>query len=262
MFSWRSRRQLIAFLIVVTPLVVAGFITVKRVIPEPTCFDNRKNQNEIGVDCGGSCLSCELKYPQPIKVFWARAVPVRENSYDVAAQIQNPNELLSSANVEYEFTLYDDFGPVIQKKGKIFLYAQERTLVIEAGIETVRRATRTEFRIVNVTWQEKRNLAPTIITERRDYSVVEDHGQKQGVVSITLLNKSPYDFEQAEVQIAVLDKDGNLLGVNKIQVEHIVSQSRVTLKAIWPRPFTGDVSVINVEPRVNIFDPHTILKPQ
>ena len=250
------------FLIVVTPLVVAGFVTVKRAIPESTCFDNRKNQNETGVDCGGLCLSCELTYPQPIKVFWARAVPVRENSYDVAAQIQNSNELVSSVDVEYEFTLYDDFGPLITRTGKTFLYAQERTLVIEQNIETVRLATRTEFRISHVVWQEKRDLIPTIIAERRVYSIAEDRGRKQGVVDITLFNKSPYDFAQADVQIAVLDKEGNLLGVNKIQVEHILSQSRLMLKAIWPQIFTGDVAIINIEPRVNIFDPHTILKPQ
>ena len=262
MFSWRSRRQLVAFLIVVTPLVVAALITVKGLIPAPTCFDNKQNQNETGVDCGGSCLSCELKYPQPVKVFWARAVPVRENSYDVAAQIENPNEFLSSVDVKYEFTLYDQFGPVTKRTGKTFLYAQERTLVIEPGIETTRTANRAEFRIVSVVWQEKRNLAPTIIAERRDYSVAEDHGQKQGVVDITLFNKSPYDFSNVEVQVAVLDKDGNLLGVNNIEVENLLSQSRIAVKAIWPQAFTADVAVINVQPRVNIFDPHAILKPQ
>ena len=262
MFSWRARRQLVAFLIVVTPFVVVAFFVVKRAIPAPTCFDNKQNQNELGVDCGGSCLSCELKYPQPVKVFWARAVPVRENSYDVAAQIENPNEFLSSVDVEYEFTLYDQFGPVTKRTGKTFLYAQERTLVIEPDIETTRTASRAEFRIVSTAWQEKRDLAPTIIAERRDYSVAEDHGQKQGVVDITLFNKSPYDFANVEVQIAALDKDGNLLGVNIIEVEHFLSQSRQAIKAIWPQAFTTDVAVINVQPRVNIFDPHAILKPQ
>ena len=262
MFSWRSRRQFIAFLIVITPLMVVAFVIVKRAIPEPTCFDNKQNQNETGVDCGGSCLSCELKYPKAIKVFWARAVPVQENSYDIAAEIQNPNEFLSSIDVEYEFTLHDNFGPIIKRTGKIFLYAQERTLVIEPNIETSRTATRAEFRITNVKWQEKRNFAPTIIAERREYHVVENHGQKQGVVDIALLNKSPYDFAVVEVQVAVLDKDGNLLGVNKIEMENFLSQSRQTLKAVWPRAFVADVAVINVEPRVNIFDPHVILKPQ
>lgn len=262
MFSWRSRRQLVIFAIVMTPLAAIVFLIVKSAIPVATCVDNKQNQQETGVDCGGGCISCQLKYPQPIKVFWARAVPVRENSYDVAAQIQNPNEYLSSVDVEYEFSLYDDFGPVTTRSGKTFLYAQERTLVILPNIETTRSANRSEFRITHVTWQEKRDLAPTIIAERRDYHVLDYSGQKQSVVDITLFNSSPYDFAKAEIHVAVLDKDQNLLGVNTIEVENILSQTRRTIQSIWPQAFTRDVAVIDVQPRVNIFDPHTILKPQ
>lgn len=262
MFSWRSQRQFVIFLVVVSPIVIVAFFVIKGLIPVATCFDNKQNQNEIGLDCGGSCASCELKYPKAITVFSARAVPVRENFYDMAAEIENPNEFLSSMNVEYEFKLYDRFGLVATKSGKTFLYAQERTLVIEPGIATMRPADHAEFRITHVDWQEKHDLAPTIIAEKRAYSVVESNNQKQGVVDITLMNKSPYDFAHIEVQIAVLDQEKNMLGVNKIIVEKFLSQSRQSLKSIWPREFTGEISVINVQARANIFDPHVILRPQ
>jgi len=239
-----------------------GFFVIKGAIPVSSCFDTRQNQDETGIDCGGSCISCELKYPKPMRVFWARAVPVRENSYDVAAEIENQNEFLSSVNVEYEFTLYDQFGPVTKRTGKTFLYAQERTLVIEPNIETTRSANRAEFRIIHVDWQDKRNLAPTIIAERRNYSVVKDHDKKQSEVDVTLFNKSAFDFAKMEVQIAVLDKEGNLLGVNKIMAENFLSQSRQVIKSVWPQEFGGEVGVINVQSRVNIFDPDMILKPQ
>ena len=65
-----------------------------------------------------------------------------------------------------------------------------------------------------------------------------------------------------EVQIAVLDKEGNLLGVNKIAVENFLSQSRQVVKSVWPQEFGGEVGVINVQSRVNIFASDTILKPQ
>ena len=29
--------------------------------PAPNCFDGKKNQEETGIDCGGSCISCEVK---------------------------------------------------------------------------------------------------------------------------------------------------------------------------------------------------------
>jgi len=262
MFSWRAHRQLVVFLIVISPLIAAGIFVVQYAIPTASCFDNKQNQHELGIDCGGECFSCELKFPQSIKVFWSRAVPVRKDSYDVAAEIENRNERVSSVDAEYEFTLYDEFGPITKRTGKTFLYAQERTLVIEPNIETPRAANRAEFRIVHVEWQEKKDLAPTIIAERRQYNLVDDHGKKHSEVGITLFNSSPYDFASVEVQVAVIDKDQNLLGVNKIIVENLRSQSRQDIKSIWPQQFAGEVSVINVQPRVNIFDERSILKPQ
>lgn len=262
MFSWRSQKQFIVLFIVMAPIVVAVFFIVKGLVPVDTCFDNKQNQNEIGLDCGGLCSSCELKYPKAITVFSSRAVLVSENFYDLAAEIENPNEFLSSLRVEYEFKLYDRFGLVTTRTGTTFLYAQERTLIIEPGISTTRSAERAEFRIIRVDWQEKRDFAPTIIAEQRAYSVVEVGGKNQSVVDITLLNKSPYDFAEIEVQVAVLDKEKNLLGVNKILTENFLSQSRFVVRSIWPQEFVGEISVINVQPRANIFDPHVILKPQ
>lgn len=262
MFSWRSQKQFVVFLIVISPIVVAAFFIIKGLIPVATCFDNKQNQSETGLDCGGSCVSCELKYPKAITVFSSRAVLVSENFYDLAAEIENPNEFLSSVRVGYEFKLYDRFGLVTTRIGTTFLYAQERTLVIEPGISTTRSAERAEFRITSVDWQEKRDLTPTIIAEQRVYSVVEVQGKKQSVVDITLMNKSAYDFAKVEMQVAVLDKEKNLLGVNKIVMEDFLSQSRQVVRSIWPREFVGEISVINVQARANIFDPHVILKPQ
>lgn len=262
MFSWRARRQLVIFLIVIAPLVVAGFITIKNLIPEATCFDRKQNQNERGIDCGGLCTSCAFKYPKPITVFWTRVVPVRESSYDVAAEIENPNESLSSINVAYEFTLYDEFGSVVTKTGTTFIYPQERILVVESNIKSIRTANRVEFRITHVDWQERQDTQPSIIAERREYYVKEEHGKKQSMVDITLFNKSPYDFARLEMHVAVLDKEGNLLGVNKILVERLLSQSRQVVTSLWPGEFAGEVSVVNVQARVNIFDSRSILKPQ
>ena len=31
---------------------------------EATCTDGIKNQNEVGIDCGGPCAACPISYPQ------------------------------------------------------------------------------------------------------------------------------------------------------------------------------------------------------
>jgi len=31
--------------------------------PDPTCNDGILNQDEVGIDCGGSCFACSIEYP-------------------------------------------------------------------------------------------------------------------------------------------------------------------------------------------------------
>lgn len=260
--SWRARRQIIVLFIIALPFVGLGFLLVPKFLPEPTCFDNRRNQGEVDIDCGGPCAPCELRMPKPITVFWARAVLVRPDLYDVAAEIQNASEVLSSTNVEYEFALFDEIGLIALRTGRVFLYAQERMHVVETNLSTTREPTRVEFKIVNAEWQFRQEPRPALAVERRDYTVEKENDGAKSVVEAAVFNRTLFDFREAEVRFAVLDKDGNLLGVNRILIENFLSGSRRTVRSIWPERFKGEAAEIIVEPRVNIFDTDAILKPR
>lgn len=262
MFSWRARRQLLIFLIVIAPFAAGGIYLIERSLPDPTCFDKKQNQDETGVDCGGSCIPCSLKYPRQMTVFWARAVPTRQGTYDLAAEIENPNEMLSSTAVDYEFSLVDSFGQVAKKQGRTFIYAQERTLIIETNLQASRNPTKAEFRILGVEWQVKSDPKPNVVVEKRDYQVIEEDGRKFSQVTMIVANGSPYDFKSAEINVAALDASENLLGANRITIENLTSGERRSLKSLWPGVLPGDPASIRADVRVNIFDPNTILKPQ
>lgn len=259
--TWRVRRQLIVLLIAAIPFAALGLWAFSKFLPAPTCTDNTKNQKELGVDCGGPCGPCELKNPKPLTLFWARVVPAKEGVYDVAAEIQNENEVLSSANLEYEFTLSDDFGPVAFRKGKTYVFAQERLHVIEANIPTVRMPTRVSFKVTNVGWEFRREPKPNIVVEKRDFKVDESQGRKQSIIDTTLVNRTSVHFTKVEVLAIVLDKEGNLLGANRVVVEGLPAASRKEARLLWPAEISGDVALVIVEPRVNIFDPNSVFRP-
>ena len=72
--------------------VIAGiyFLFLK---PAPSCFDNKQNQGEEGIDCGGPCS--KVCIPQAIKtitvvnrVVWLEASP---NNYVAFAEVKNDN---------------------------------------------------------------------------------------------------------------------------------------------------------------------------
>lgn len=262
MLSWRARRQLIIALILAIILGGIGFLFASRFIPEPTCFDNRKNQGELEADCGGPCAPCELRNPAALKIFWARAVEARPGFYDVAALIENVNEALSSREVRYEFILFDDLGSVAFRQGTTYIFPRERTYVIEANLETSRVPTRVEFKMSDVSWEVLKDGTERILVERRDYALGEENGRKRSLVEAALLNRASVGFKEVEVLFVVLDEKENVLGVNKILVEDFLPGMQRTVKSVWPREFEGEVAKIIVEPRVNLFDPTVILKPQ
>src|SRR3989344_2655607 len=259
MLSWRIRRQLAVFLIVILPLAAVGYFLALKIIPEASCTDGRKSQGESGIDCGGPCVPCELKTPKNVEVFWARAVRVKENLYDLVAFIRSPNEILVSQNLQYEFSLFDRFGLVARRTGKTFLLAEEGLHIVEPAVETKRLPTRVDFKIVGVRWELKKIEQPNLIVEKKDYRVVEDNGRKYSVVEASIFNRSLFNLREVEVFFTLTDEKGNILGANKVLVENLSSASSKVVKSIWPEELKGEISNIEIEPRVNVFDPTIIL---
>lgn len=262
MFSWRAKRQLIIILIPALLVLGLGFLFFQRFLPEPTCFDNKKNQREYEVDCGGPCGPCELKNPKEVEVFWSRAVFTRPQVYDVAVEVRNPNEVLSSADLEYEFTMFDNFGLVARRAGRTFVLPQERFHIVEANLSTTRKPSRVEFKVLNPNWQFKDQQPPNLVVERRDYNVLDNKGQKQSLVESSIVNRSPYSFNKVMVNFIVLDEEKNLLGVNRVLVEDFFSGSSRIVKSLWPQEIKGQITSIIIEPRVNFFDASIIIKPR
>lgn len=251
MISWRAQRQLIVFLIIFIGAALAAGYFVWRMVPASTCFDNKKNQGELEVDCGGPCGPCELKHPQAIGKFWARAIPIGGNRYDLAAEIKNPNEVLSSRRVQYEFTLADEFGVIAKRAGETFIYPQERTHVVEAGVEAGRAPGRVEFKIVGVEWQYREPGSPNLVAERRDYRVVSEGGLKKTVLETQISNRSPRDLKEVEVVFLLFDEDNNLFAANRVSAGFLSSGAQKKVKSIWPVEFSASPSNILIEVRAD-----------
>ena len=109
--SWARRRKTIYLgTIAIVFMIIAGWVFVAYFNKPPTCSDNKQNQGELGVDCGGPCLLlCPAQYA-PLNVLWSRFSKVSDGDYNVLAYIENPNLNASSYNLNYVFKLYDSRG--------------------------------------------------------------------------------------------------------------------------------------------------------
>lgn len=262
MLSWRIRRQAITFLVIAVFAGGIAFFAVSRFLPAPSCLDQRRNQGETGVDCGGPCAPCELKNPKPVTVFWTRVSAGGPDTFDAVAFIENTNEILSSQQLQYEFTVFDEIGVIGRRSGATFIFPQERIYVIEPNITLVREPTRVEFKILGIQWELKPVQPPRFVVTESQYIVREADDLKQGAVEAFVSNTSPFDFREMETSIVVFDRERNILGVNRVVNEVIPAGARVKVISLWPSPLSGEVGTIEVKPRVNVLAPDAIIKPQ
>lgn len=262
MFSWRTRRQLAAFLVIAAVFAGVVFLIASKFLPSPTCFDNRRNQTELGIDCGGPCEACELKNPKSISIFWARLGRAAPQAFDAAALVENPNEALSSASLQYEFAFFDDLGEIGRRAGHSFIFPQERVYIVEPHIALSRQPLRVEFEIIGVDWQVEHNIPPTLIVQDRQYRIRQTPAGRQSMVEATVANASSFDFRRMETVIVVLNQEGNLIGANRVVNDNIRAGASAQVVSLWSAELSGGLATLEIQPRVNVFLPDAIVKPQ
>ena len=93
--------------------------------PAPTCFDEKKNQEETGIDCGSPCISCEVKSLKPLSVGSAEFFG-DDRVFSAVAEVRNPNADYGTKYFEYEISFFDSSEKLLSsKKGSDFIYPGE-----------------------------------------------------------------------------------------------------------------------------------------
>ena len=119
-FNWATKRRILylgsAIFVLVLLISILSFFVFNK---EPTCFDGVKNQDELGVDCGGSCSKICTSQISDLKVLWAKSFKITDDFYNVAALVENPNLNSSADSISYIFKLKNAFGDVVaEREGK------------------------------------------------------------------------------------------------------------------------------------------------
>ncbi len=249
--DFRTKRQLIVLAIITAFFVLVGGSVIYLVLPEPTCFDDRRNQGEEGVDCGGPCIPCALKEAKPIEVFWVQFVKTREHTYDVAAEVKNPNAKLAAVSFDYEFKLNDTAGVLVAaRSGTSFLYPGELSHLAEIGLSSGREIRRASLTIGNVAWRITEAAKPDVIAGGKEHVVRAEDGAPISVVKAFLTNRTLVDLTGVGATVVLSDRDGNLVGVSSTVLPLLRPGAATPVEFRWPIAFSAGVASIIVEPRV------------
>lgn len=231
--------------------IFAGIPLIAFLLKEnPTCYDNKQNQNEVGIDCGGVCERLRLCESQihAVKILWSRSFRVSDGTYNSVAYIENPNFDGAVREVEYVFTLYDDKNvTVAERRGKTFLSNNAVTPIFEAGLATGNRVpARTFFEFVDPPrWVRATNIEGVSI---------EGKGIREGglrpKIDATLVNESLDEIKGIEIIATVFDANNNAIASSRTTVDSINARSKVPIVFTWPNPFSASVARIDVIPRI------------
>lgn len=246
--SWGTRRRntiiTIFFLILAIPI---SYFLFNIYYTPANCFDGKKNSNEQGVDCGGSCeLLCRELVLDPV-VLWSRFFEVSPGVYNVVALIENQNPDAGIPNIQYTFNLYDKDSVVLyERKGSTYMRPKEVIPIIENTLFTNKlSAERLSFKFDNeFTFEKDTPREPIIIIKDERLSRTDTTPR----IDATIQNTDIVPIEDVTVVVIVYDNKDNAIAVSSTLVESVGKNQEIPVVFTWPKPFTEEVSRIEIIP--------------
>jgi len=246
--SWASRRRfaygggifLFLFILVAVP-------TVLWIHTPPTCFDGKQNQDETGVDKGGSCQLLDERTLIPHAVTWTRGFEVRPGLYSAVAYIDNPNANAGVEKAAYRFSLYDDRNVLVaEREGETYIIPGGVTPVFEGAIDTGNRAVvRTYLELAKpLVWKKAQSLVDALVINNK--KVLDITGTPRLTASIS--NQSVSDIRNISFVAVVFDTAGNAFASSETLLPSVSAGGTEEVVFTWPTPFQFEVGRTDILP--------------
>jgi hypothetical protein len=257
----QSKRIVISTIYGVIFLVFIGLI-VSLIMPDPTCYDGKQNQEEAGIDCGGPCVPCETTVTgNDLVVKDTSVVYGGEGKYDIVANIHNPNALFGGEKVNYTIVLFDENGTELDvRTGETFILPNENKYIVELELMSDVQPSKVETTIEKVDWVKFTDFdSPQIVIKNQKVGLDENeaiYAKAFGLVS----NDSPYDFHNVVINIIILDERGVPIAAQKTIQKTLDSGDQREFTSLWPHEFPGNIDTAIMRPETNVFDSLNFMK--
>jgi len=229
--SWALKKQIkILAVLAVIIFAIVGWV-IYSFQPAPTCSDQKLNQHEERIDCGGECEACVLD-PKDLVVSWTRPFEVTPGNYDIAALVENPNLYYGSREIKYTFFLYSDNVLVGSIEGKTFLNPREKFMIFESGIATKERtANRATIEIKEIKWKKFDKERANILVSSKGFE-----NAPNGRAEVVLKNQTLFPIKNIYVTVALNDSFGNTVGVSSTRIDEISAEDSREVFFTWRTP--------------------------
>lgn len=238
MSAWgKSRRNFILVIVLCLILVPVATIILSVYYDVPTCFDEKQNGDENGIDCGGSCdLFCDYQTTEPL-IHWQRYFEVVPGVYNALAYVENQNIDAKAEDVGYMFKLIDSDGVVLEERiGKITLNPKEIVPILETNLITGKlTATRVKFEFTEDPAWVKGEIKDRVLVVK-DEKLYDVNGYPR--ISGEILNTSVRSVDDISVVVIVYDDRDNAIAVSSTYIRALNKDQSETVIFTWPSEFS------------------------
>ncbi|MBI5077904.1 MAG: hypothetical protein HZB11_00865 [Candidatus Yonathbacteria bacterium] len=238
--DWSKRRKIIyAIGFAAAAILLAAYPVYRLISKPPTCFDEKQNGTETGVDCGGGCaLMCvsDVKAPRTV---WAKAFPLGGSYYDLGAYVENVNTNAGVKNLRYTIRVFDIGNQILtEKKGETELAPASATLLFETNVALSGNPDRVVivFETEDLTKWTRASMPHSIILTKNQSLINTDAKPRFDAV---LVNTDPInDVANLALGAVIYDALRNPVAVSKTYVSLIPKGEERNIFFTWPNRFT------------------------
>ena len=253
--SWAERRKLSYKLILAFVFLgVAAYFSYPYFSKPSTCFDGKRNQDEAGTDCGGSCAAVCVDEIKPPVTIWSGVFPSANGRYSAVAFVENRNADAGTRAARYNFRIYDESNIIIaERKGETFIAPGESFTLIEPNIDAGRRIPRRAF-FEFLSFSEWETIdppeRPLIFIRDQKLSNDDSHTRLDARLESAMI------IPVSDIAVAALlyDEKGNAITVSSTIVPTLAGQSSRPIVFTWPKMELSNIARAEIIPRFNVFE--------
>lgn len=232
--DWAGKRRLyiIGGAALITLVLLAG-ILIAVMYEAPSCMDGKQNQDENGIDCGGSCAYLCSADVEPARVAFVRALMNLSGRTDLIAYVENRNALAEAKNAPYVAEIFDAQGRLLgTREGIVDLPARAIVPVFVPGIGAG-SAARAFLTIAETTkWRLPSNAKEPLTVG----TVSMIQGDKARVTA-PIENLSPRDEFDRTVVAVVFNANGEAVAATQTVLRVVSAFGKTDAVFTWNEPF-------------------------
>jgi len=234
---------------------IVFFIYLVWLKPAPTCFDNKQNQGETGVDCGGPCPSCEIRILSPLESSWTKYFSI-ENQTAIVAEVKNFNLGWGANPFTYAFDIYGENDTKIGSLKKTsFIYGNEIKYLFDFVEIHSKNIKDVKVSFLGINWKSKEEFPKPDIKPRavKTELTLDELGESRVVVNGFIINNNPFSISKARIIGFLFNQNSIQIGVSKTELENIKAFEEKSFKINFPK----NISLMTAQ---KAFSPHVFAR--